>query len=277
MRMKDQVALVTGGGSGLGKAIVERFVKEGARVAILDRSPERIEEVVSAHQGTVVGVAGDVRSMDDNKNAVAECVKAFGKLDTLIGNAGVWDYNATLASADDDRISDAINELIGINLNGYILAAKAALPELYKSKGNAIFTVSNAGLYPGGGGVIYTAAKHGVIGMIKQMAHEWAPHIRVNGVAPGGIGGSNLAGLASLSQENNSFSDLPLDDLMKQILPLEKAFYADEYAGAYVFFADRNDNGPATGAVLNFDGGIGMRGFMSPNMGAELVEKFGAI
>ncbi|WHZ38497.1 3-(cis-5,6-dihydroxycyclohexa-1,3-dien-1-yl)propanoate dehydrogenase [Sagittula sp. MA-2] len=275
MRMKDQVALVTGGGSGLGKAIVERFVKEGARVAILDRSHERIEEVVSAHQGAVVGVAGDVRSMDDNKNAVAECVKAFGKLDTLIGNAGVWDYNATLASADDDQIADAIDELIGINLNGYILAAKAALPELYKSKGNAIFTVSNAGFYPGGGGVLYTAAKHGVVGMIKQMAHEWAPHIRVNGVAPGGIGGSNLAGLSSLSQEDNRFSDLPLDDLMKQILPLEKAFYAEEYAGAYVFFADRNDNGPATGTVLNFDGGIGMRGFMSPNMGAELVEKFG--
>jgi cis-2,3-dihydrobiphenyl-2,3-diol dehydrogenase/cis-1,2-dihydrobenzene-1,2-diol dehydrogenase len=273
--MKDQVALVTGGGSGLGKAIVERFVKEGARVAILDRSHERIEEVVSAHQGAVVGVAGDVRSMDDNKNAVAECVKAFGKLDTLIGNAGVWDYNATLASADDDQIADAIDELIGINLNGYILAAKAALPELYKSKGNAIFTVSNAGFYPGGGGVLYTAAKHGVVGMIKQMAHEWAPHIRVNGVAPGGIGGSNLAGLSSLSQEDNRFSDLPLDDLMKQILPLEKAFYAEEYAGAYVFFADRNDNGPATGTVLNFDGGIGMRGFMSPNMGAELVEKFG--
>ncbi|MFG1280200.1 3-(cis-5,6-dihydroxycyclohexa-1,3-dien-1-yl)propanoate dehydrogenase [Xanthobacter autotrophicus] len=274
MLLNGQVALVTGGGSGLGKAIVERFLAEGAKVAILDRSEERVQEVVAMFGGKVVGTSGDVRSMADNKAAVARCVEAFGKIDTLVGNAGVWDYNASIAGTSEEKLAEAIDELVGINLKGYILAAKAALPELYKTKGNAIFTVSNAGFYPGGGGVLYTASKHGVVGMIKQLAHEWAPHIRVNGVAPGGIGGSNLAGLSSLSQEGIRFSNLPLDDLMKQMLPLEKAFYASEYTGGYVFFANRKDNGPATGSVLNFDGGIGMRGIMSPNMGKELDEKF---
>jgi len=153
----------------------------------------------------------------------------------------------------------------------------AALPALYKTKGHMIFTASNAAFYPGGGGVLYTATKHAVVGMIKQMAHEFAPYVRVNGIAPGGVGGSNLAGTSALSQQGIKFSDIPLDDLMKQMLPLERAFNAREYAGAYVFFANRRDNTPGTGGVLNFDGGIGMRGFASPNMGADLVEKFGAI
>ncbi|AJE45064.1 3-(cis-5,6-dihydroxycyclohexa-1,3-dien-1-yl)propanoate dehydrogenase [Celeribacter indicus] len=275
MQLKDQVALITGGGSGLGRAIAERFVEEGARVAILDRSQERIDEVVGALGDNVIGVAGDVREMADHKRAVAECVRAFGKLDTLVGNAGVWDYNQTLAGMADDAVSPAFDEMFSINVRGYLLAAKAALPELYKSRGNAIFTVSNAGFYPGGGGVLYTATKHAVVGMIKQLAHEWGPYIRVNGVAPGGIGGSNLAGLSALSQDGHRFSDIPFDELMPRLVPLEKAFYTQDYAGGYVFFANRRDNGPATGVVLNFDGGIGMRGFASPNMGAELAEKFG--
>lgn len=275
MQLKDQVALVTGGGSGLGRAIVERYVEEGAHVAIFDRSHERIEEVTRALGGKVIGIVGDVREMADNKRAVVECVKAFGKLDTLVGNAGVWDWSKSLVSTADDALVSAFDEMFAINVKGYVLAAKAALPELYKSKGQMIFTASNASFYPGGGGVLYTATKHAVVGMIKQMAHEFAPHVRVNGVAPGGIGGSNLAGIGALGQAGQKFSELPLNDLMKQMLPLERAFHAREYAGAYVFFANRKDNQPGTGGVLNFDGGIGMRGFASANMGAELVEAFG--
>lgn len=275
MQLRDQVALVTGGGSGLGKAIVERFVQEGARVAIFDRSQERIREIKKDLGRSVVGIVGDVREMADNKRAVAECVRAFGKLDTFVGNAGVWDYSKSMASTDDAALSAAFDEMFAINVKGYVLGAKSALPELYKTKGHMVFTASNAAFYPGGGGVLYTATKHAVVGMIKQMAHEFAPHVRVNGVAPGGIGGSNLAGLNALSQGGVKFSDLPLDDLMKQMLPLERAFNAPEYAGAYVFFANRRDNAPATGSVLNLDGGIGMRGFGSPNMGAQLVEAFG--
>ncbi|MFA6244891.1 MAG: SDR family NAD(P)-dependent oxidoreductase, partial [Candidatus Hydrogenedentales bacterium] len=141
MLLNGQVALVTGGGSGLGKAIVERFLAEGAKVAILDRSEERVQEVVAMFGGKVVGTSGDVRSMADNKAAVARCVEAFGKIDTLVGNAGVWDYNASIAGTSEEKLAEAIDELVGINLKGYILAAKAALQELYKTKGNAIFTV----------------------------------------------------------------------------------------------------------------------------------------
>src|SRR3546814_18112811 len=89
--------------------------------------------------------------------------------------------------------------MFAIIVKGYILAAKAALPALYKSKGSAIFTVSNAGFYPGGGGVLYTAGKHAVIGLVKQPAHEWGPRIRVTGIAPGGFLGSDIRGLIGIA------------------------------------------------------------------------------
>ena len=220
MLLKDQVAVVTGGASGLGRAIVERFVEEGARVAVFDRSAERVEQVVAELGDNVLGVVGDVREMADNKRMVAECVKAFGKLDTLVANAGICDWSKTLVTTSDEALVSAFDEMFSVNVKGYVLAAKAALPELYKSRGQIIFTASNASFYPGGGGVLYTATKHAVVGMVKQMAHEFAPHVRVNGVAPGGIGGSNLAGLSALAQEGAKFSELPLDDLMKGMLPL---------------------------------------------------------
>src|SRR3546814_14170393 len=109
-------------------------------------------------------------------------------LDCLIGNAGVWDYSTQLADIPDNGISEAFDEMFAIIVKGYILAAKAALPALYKSKGSAIFTVSNAGFYPGGGGVLYTAGKHAVIGLVNQLAHEWGPRIRAIGSARCGKG-----------------------------------------------------------------------------------------
>ena len=275
MRLKDQVVLVTGGGSGLGFAIVKRFVEEGARVAVFDRSSERVENVVRIFGESVVGITGDVSKVEDNTNAVAGCIKSFGKLDTFIGNAGIWDYSQPMVATTDSALGQAFDEMFAVNVKGYILGAKAALKELYKANGQIIFTASNASFYPGGGGVLYTAAKHAVVGLVKQMAHEFAPHVRVNAIAPGGIGGSNLAGVGALSQQNAKFADLPLDEMMKQMLPLERAFQADEYAGAYVLLADRRDNQAATGGVLNLDGGIGVRGFGSPNLGSTLVDAFG--
>jgi NAD(P)-dependent dehydrogenase (short-subunit alcohol dehydrogenase family) len=206
---------------------------------------------------------------------VARCVEKFGKLDCLVGNAGVWDYLTQLVDIPDDIISEAFEEMFDVNVKGYILAAKAALPALYQSKGSAIFTVSNAGFYPGGGGVLYTAGKHAVIGLIKQLAHEWGPRIRVNGIAPGGILGSDLRGLKSLDLQDKSISSFPLDDMLKSVLPTGRAATAEEYAGAYVFFATRGDTVPLTGSVLNCDGGMGVRGLFESSLGTQLDKHFG--
>lgn len=274
MKLKDEVALVTGGGAGLGRAIVDRYVAEGARVTVLDKSAAGLEELKKRHGDAVIGVEGDVRSLDSHREAVARCVETFGKLDCLVGNAGVWDYLTQLVDIPEDRISEAFEEMFAVNVKGYILAAKAALPALYKSKGTAIFTVSNAGFYPGGGGVLYTAGKHAVIGLIKQLAHEWGPRIRVNGIAPGGVLGSDLRGLKTLSLEDQSIAKMPLAEMLSPVLPAGRVATAEEYAGAYVFFATRADTVPLTGSVLNFDGGMGVRGLFEASLGAQLDKHF---
>ncbi|NBM14227.1 cis-2,3-dihydrobiphenyl-2,3-diol dehydrogenase [Streptomyces sp. GC420] len=274
MRLNGEVALVTGGAAGMGRAIVDRFVAEGARVAVLDRSAAGLDALREAHGDSIVGVEGDVRELESHKEAVAQCVETFGKLDTLVGNAGVWDYSTALVDIPEDRIVEAFDEMFSINVKGYLLGVKAGLEALYASKGNVIFTVSNAGFYTAGGGALYTGAKHAVVGMIKQLAYELGPHIRVNGIAPGGIGGSDLRGLRTLGLADTSISTVPLGEMLTDILPTGRMATAEEYTGAYVFFATRAEIQPLTGSVLNYDGGMGVRGFTEANRGDLLDQHF---
>ena len=90
-RLKGEVVLITGGASGLGRAVVDRFVEEGAKVTVLDRSADRLAALEATHGGHVLGVEGDVRVLADHQRAVAGCLERFGKLDCAIGNAGIWD------------------------------------------------------------------------------------------------------------------------------------------------------------------------------------------
>ena len=274
MRLKGEVALVTGGCAGLGRAIVDRFVSEGARVAVLDRSSAGLTGLHDAHGDAVVGIQGDVRFLDSHREAAAKCVEQFGKLDCLIPNAGVWDYSQALVDIPEERIEEAFDEMFSINVKGYLLAVKASLSALYDSRGSVIFTVSNAGFYPAGGGALYTGAKHAVVGITKQLAFELGPYIRVNGIAPGGLGGTDLRGLKSLDLQDTSISTIPLADMLAKVLPTERMATATESAGAYVFFATRADTVPLTGSVLNYDGGMGVRGFTEANRGALLDEHF---
>ena len=133
--LENKVALVTGGASGLGRAIVERFVDEGARVAILDRARERAEELAKRLGERVAPIAGDVTVLSDNQRAVAETVQKFGQLDCFVGNAGIWDFSIPLADLPEDRIGAAFDELFGVNVKGYLLGAKAAYRELAKTRG----------------------------------------------------------------------------------------------------------------------------------------------
>ncbi len=173
--LDGQVALVTGGGSGIGRAVVARFVEEGARVAVMDRLAGRGEALKAEFGDKVAAIAGDVARLDDNKRAVAETVAVFGRLDIFVGNAGVLDGFVPLAEIAEDSLAAACDELFAINVKGCILGAKATLPELTKTQGCMIFTASGAGFTSAGGGVIYTASKHAVVGIIRQLAVELGP------------------------------------------------------------------------------------------------------
>src|SRR5579872_4858539 len=143
--LTDEVVLVTGGASGLGRAIVERFLDEGARLVVLDRTPERLAELAGANPDRLAVVAGDVREIADNQRAVETCLARYGRLDCAIGNAGIWDYSVSLDALPAEQIAAAFDEVFRVNVMGYLNLAKAGLPALVRSSGSVIFTVSNAG------------------------------------------------------------------------------------------------------------------------------------
>ena len=205
---------------------------------------------------------------------VQGCLERFGRLDCAIGNAGIWDYSVKLVDLPAEKLNASFRELFDINVLGYIALAKAALKPLTGSGGSLIFTVSNAGFLPGGGGVLYTATKHAVVGLIRQLAWELAPHIRVNGVAPGAIA-TQLKGPESLGMQDNVFPGDAMTAGAGRFVPIGRMPSPDEYAGAYVFFASREDNVPSTGVVLNHDGGLTVRGLGElPRGGGDLAERF---
>jgi cis-2,3-dihydrobiphenyl-2,3-diol dehydrogenase len=270
--LDGKVALVTGGGSGLGRALVERYLEEGAKVAVLDKSETLLANLRQEFGGRIHTTLGNVQLLEDNYRAVAEAVSTFGGLDIFVGNAGIWDWRIKLVDIPDDKIDAAFDEIMGVNVKGYLFGVKAALPELVKSKGTVILTVSNAGYYVDGGGPLYTASKHAVVGLIRQLAHELAPVIRVNGVAPGALA-TDLRGAASLGQNEQSLASVPFADICKDLYPLRRLPIAREYTGAYVLLASSENSGSTTGVVINCDGGIGVRGFMSAAGGDDLPQR----
>lgn len=254
-----QVVLVTGGGSGIGRAVVSRFIEEGARVGIVERLADRADALQRQFGAAVVTVVGEVGDMADNRRAVAETVRTFGKLDAFVGNAGIFDVYARIADLADDELTRAYDELFGVNVKGCIFGAMAALPALRQSGGSMIFTASVAGLNSGGGGALYTASKHAVVGLIRELAVELGPDIRVNGVAPGGTM-TDLRGLATLGTDDRSqFADPAIEDRLRGGNPLRRALLPDDLAGAYVFLASRRDAAGITGTIVTVDAGAMLR------------------
>lgn len=257
-RLRDQVALITGGGSGLGHAIIERFVAEGARVGVLELSPDKAA-ALRAEFGTDVTVhPGDATRYDDNVAAVQATVADHGRLDVFIGNAAMWDFGRSLADLPGAVIDDAFAEVFGLNVKGYLLGAKAALPALTETQGSIIFSLSNAAFYPGGGGPLYTASKHALIGLVRQLAYELAPAIRVNGVAPGGMV-TDLRGPRSLGLADTPLASRVQPDTLRGFNALRVAPSPRDYTGHYVLLASREDNRTVTGAVHHCDAGVGFR------------------
>ncbi|MGE2841974.1 SDR family NAD(P)-dependent oxidoreductase [Rhodococcus sp. 2.95] len=253
-RLADLSILVTGGGSGLGRALVTRFLDEGARVTVLDRTPESLAELDSATRKTLNIVAGDVTSAADNVAAVNSAVSAYGGVDVFVGNAGIWDFNRTILEMTTEEVENGYRELFDVNVKGYLLGARAVAEHLAERRGSMIFTLSNAALYPRGGGVLYTASKHAGVGIVSQLAYELAPHIRVNAVAPGGMA-TNLRGPQAMGLGDQSLSDvLPSPDSLKDYSALDVAPRPVDYVDTYVLLAAPQESATITGSVFDISG-----------------------
>jgi NAD(P)-dependent dehydrogenase (short-subunit alcohol dehydrogenase family) len=255
--LDGKAALVVGGGGGIGRAAVEGFAAEGASVGVLERDERRCDEL-SGLDG-VHAVCGDATRIDDVRRAVAETVDAFGALDTVCTFVGVFDYYTPLAEIPEDRLGAAFAEMFEVNVGSCLYVAKAALPALVESGGSLVFTISTSGFYPGRGGPLYVASKFALRGLVVQLAHELAPDVRVNGVAPGGTLGTELPGLRSMGLDGRKLNERPdrEEDLRSQT-PLGVALESSDHAGAYVFLASDRARG-ITGTVINSDGGVGVR------------------
>ncbi|KXJ54798.1 MAG: cis-2,3-dihydrobiphenyl-2,3-diol dehydrogenase [Thalassospira sp. Nap_22] len=268
--LKESVALITGGGSGLGLSLVKRYLAEGAKVAVLEADEQRAEQLRETLQDQVCVIVGDVTRYDDNERAVKQTVDTFGRLDVFVANAGIFDFFEPLAAYEGAKLAEAFDELMSVNAKGGVLGARAALPELIKTQGNIIFTISNAGFYPGGGGPLYTASKHALVGIVRQLAYELAPKVRVNGVAPGGMK-TGLRGLSATGTDGQSLNQIDtLDELLTDITPLQVSPQPEDYCGPYVLLASKENSSVTTGVIINTDGGLGVRGIANVRGGENL-------
>jgi len=249
MRLQNKVALITGATSGIGEAAAILFAREGARVAFTGRNADRGAEVVARIQqaaGHAVFIRADVSSAADCQRAVDQTLHAFGRLDILFNNAGVFYPQTALECSEKEW-----DEQIDVNLKGTFLMSKAALPTMVAQKRGVIINNSSGwGIVGGDRAVAYCASKGGVVLMTKAMAIDHGGQgIRVNCVCPGDV----------------ETPMLPLDAKMRglkwedyiagcALRPLGRVGTVEEIAKAVLFLAS-DDSSFMTGAALVVDGG----------------------
>jgi NAD(P)-dependent dehydrogenase (short-subunit alcohol dehydrogenase family) len=197
---------------------------------------------------------------------VARALDQFGRLDTFIGNVGMFDYGAGLVDTPIEALDHAFDELFAQNVKAYLLGVKAAIPALMESSGSVLLTASMSSTHAGVGGVVYTASKHAVVGLVRQMAYELAPRVRVNGVAPGFMR-TDIRGPQSLGLGERTPSSVPdLEQLASSAVPLGFLPSPEDYTGHYVQLASRANAAATTGLVVACDGGLDVRG-LGPSPG----------
>lgn len=246
-KLKGKVAVITGAGSGMGRAASILFAQEGAKVVAVDYVGETAEETVRMIKekgGEAIAVRADVSRWDDVNKAVEAAVEHYGKLDIMVNNAGVFDGFKPCLETDEALWERIIN----INLKGVFYGCKRAIQQFLSQGGGGVIvnTASVAGLGAMAGGTAYTASKHGVVGLTKQIACEYAGQgIRVNAVCPGGI---------ATGMTRDLMSDPQTDELIKQTTPLGRWGEPEEIAEAILFLAS-DASSYITGEALRVDGG----------------------
>jgi NAD(P)-dependent dehydrogenase (short-subunit alcohol dehydrogenase family) len=246
--LSDRVAVVTGGSRGIGRAIAEGMASAGAAVVPAARSEEALEAVAEAIEndgGTAHPVTVDVADTASIEALIAETVDEFGGLDVVVNNAGM-NPDAALGRPEDVDLEAGLDATLEVNLQGAFACARAATDHLRESESGSVVNIASVG------GVVglprqhpYVASKHGLVGLTKSMALDWAPEIRVNAIAPGYVATEFIEG----AMENEKLRQSLLDRT-----PLERFAEPEEIAGPAVFLAS-DAASYVTGSVLTADGG----------------------
>lgn len=249
MRLKNKVAIITGSTRGIGFAVADAFIKEGAKVAICGSRLENAENAIAKLKETypkakLLPIGVSVTDTDSVDQMVETVMKEWGRIDILVNNAGITNAKPTTEMTDEE-----FDSVIAIDLAGPFKCTRAVAKVMKEQKYGAIVNTSSmVGLYGSPCQASYASAKAGIIGLTKSCAKELGRFgIRVNAVAPGVV----LTDMVAASVDERMMAGL------QQLTPLGRAANPEELAPAYVYLAS-DDASFTTGAILSVDGGIVM-------------------
>ncbi len=247
MRLEKKVALITGGTSGIGEATALLFAEEGAQVAITGRNAERGNAIVQRIGRNAIFISADVRIAEDCRRSVERTVDAFGRIDVLFNNAGVYIANDAVGCSEDEWDAQ-----VDTSLKGAFLMSKFALPHMIaQGSGSIVHCASGWGLVGGAKAVAYCAAKGGMVLMTKAMAIDHGPQgIRVNAVCPG----DTETPMEHADARNQGLS---WDDYVHNAVSgraIQRMATPEEIARAVLFLAS-DEAAFITGVALPVDGG----------------------
>ncbi len=250
MLLKDKVALITGGGNGIGRAIVLRFLEEGAKVVTIDMDEAGLEETCAEAEktgGKVTTMKANVTLREDVQNVVNAIIKEHGKLDVLINNAGITRDSLTTRVKDGEvklMSDEQWDAVLNVNLKGTWLCAQIASVEMIKQKYGRIVNTASVAAIGHFGQANYAASKAGVVGLTQTLALEWARfNIAVNCIAPGGTKTRMTAAIPENVMAN----------LLEKI-PLKRFAEPSEIAAVHAFLAS-DQASFITGQAIFVDGG----------------------